>query len=99
MPAYVVVSIEVNDPEGYGRYIPAAGKAIMAHGGEVLAADQATQVLEGPARPVTVLIKFPDKAAADAWYHSDDYQAAARIRHASTDGTMVIADGLVPPGS
>jgi uncharacterized protein (DUF1330 family) len=97
MPAYVVASIEITDPEGYQRYLPGSAAAIRAYGGEVLAADQATEVLEGPARPLTVILRFPDKTTADAWYRSPEYQGVVHIRHENGEGTMVIADGFVPP--
>jgi uncharacterized protein (DUF1330 family) len=97
MPAYVVASIEVKNPEGYQTYLPGAVESIAKHGGEVLAADPATEVLEGPARGLTVVLRFADKAAAGAWYNSSEYQSVVHIRHENSDGTMVIADGFVPP--
>jgi uncharacterized protein (DUF1330 family) len=97
MPAYVVVSVDVTNPDGFQRYVAASAGPIQAHGGEVLAADRATEVLEGPARPLTVILRFPDKAAAEEWYRSSDYQAVVNLRHESADSTLVIADGFVPP--
>jgi uncharacterized protein (DUF1330 family) len=94
MPAYVVVSLEIKDPDRYGEYVPAAGPSVRAHGGELLAADRNSEVLEPPARPTTVLIRFPDKAAAEAWYRSEEYQKVIHLRHESTDSTLVIADGV-----
>jgi uncharacterized protein (DUF1330 family) len=67
VPAYVVVSLDITDPEGYQSYLPGAGAAIAGHGGRLLAADPGSAVLEGAARPVTVVIEFPDTATADAW--------------------------------
>jgi uncharacterized protein (DUF1330 family) len=94
MPAYVVVAYEITDPERYQRYLPGAGATIQAHGGELLAADRSTEVLEGPAPPVTVIIRFPDKASAEAWYRSAEYQEVIQLRHESSQGQMVIADGV-----
>jgi uncharacterized protein (DUF1330 family) len=94
MPAYVVVSLEIKDPDRYAEYLPGAGASLQAHGGEFLAGDRDTQVLEGPARPMTVVLRFPDKAAAEAWYRSEEYQNVIHLRHESTEGTMVIADGV-----
>jgi uncharacterized protein (DUF1330 family) len=94
MPAYVVVSLEITNPEGYQAYLPGAGAAVQAHGGQLLAADPGTAVLEGPAGKMTVLIQFPDKAAAEGWYRSSEYQGVVHLRHESAEGTMVIADGV-----
>jgi uncharacterized protein (DUF1330 family) len=96
MPAYVIVSVDITDPEGYQSYLPGAGAAVQAHGGQLLSADPETAVLEGPARHMTVVLEFPDKAAAEAWYSSPEYQGVVHLRHQSADGTAVIADGFVP---
>jgi uncharacterized protein (DUF1330 family) len=100
VPAYVVVSLELTDPKRYQEeYLPGAGASLQAHGGELIGLDQDTQVLEGPAKPFTVILRFDDKAAAEAWYRSADYQAVVPVRQASSTGTMVIADGFVPPSA
>jgi uncharacterized protein (DUF1330 family) len=97
MPAYVVVMYDITDPEGYQKYLAGAGATIQAHGGEVLAADRSVEVLEGPAPAVTVIIRFKDKATAEAWYRDEDYQAVVHFRQDSSEGHMIIADGFVPP--
>lgn len=99
MPAYVVVNLDITDPERYQAYLPGAGAAIQTHGGELLAADRDSTVLEGSAPPMAVLIRFPDKASAEAWYRSDEYQSVVHLRHESTDGTMLIANGFTPPSN
>jgi uncharacterized protein (DUF1330 family) len=60
--------------------------------GEILAADLSSEVLEGSAPPVTVIIKFADKGAARSWYESLDYQALAPLRRENTVGTVVLLD-------
>jgi uncharacterized protein (DUF1330 family) len=96
VPAYVIVSVDITDPEGYQSYLPGAGAAVRAHGGQLLAADRETAVLEGTAGHMTVVLEFPDKAAAEAWYSSAEYQDVVHLRHQSAEGTAVIADGFVP---
>ena len=46
---------DITDPEGYQSYLAGAGPAVQAHGGELLAAEPSTEVLEGPAPAVTVI--------------------------------------------
>lgn len=96
MSAYLVASIEVMDPETYQQYIPGARASIQAHGGQMLAVDQSTEVLEGSAPARTIIVQFPDKATAQAWYQSSDYQSVIHLRLESSKSTVVIADGLVP---
>ena len=38
-------------------------------------------------------MKFPNRDALMAWYSSDAYQAIIHLRHNSTDGFAVIAEG------
>jgi uncharacterized protein (DUF1330 family) len=95
--AYLVASYRVTNPEGYGQYPPKAVPTILQHGGEVLAADAASDVVEGEPQPSTVIIRFPDKDAARAWYDSDEYQQIIGLRTDNSEGTMVLLDEFVMP--
>ena len=92
MSAYVISSYQVTNQEPFLGYPGPAVASIRGHGGEILAADLASEALEGPAPPVTVIIKFADKSAARAWYESVDYQAVASLRQANTVGSLVLLD-------
>lgn len=98
MSAYVVASFEVTNPDGFAPYGPASAEAILAHGGEILAVDPASEVIEGEPRPVTVVLRFADKDAARAWYQSDQYQGIVHYRQDNAQGSMVFVDGFVMPG-
>jgi len=92
MSAYVISSYRITNREPLFAYPGPAVASIRAHGGEVLAADLASEALQGVRPPVTVIIRFADKNAARAWYESSDYQDLAPIRRANTDGTLVLLD-------
>jgi uncharacterized protein (DUF1330 family) len=78
--------------EAFRPYPRAAAQTIRDHGGEFLAADLESDVLEGTAPPVSVIIRFVDKAAALAWYESAEYQAVAPLRRNNTVGSVVLLD-------
>jgi uncharacterized protein (DUF1330 family) len=40
-----------------------------------------------------VIIEFPSRAAAEAWYASDAYKKIIALRHKSTVGNLIIVDG------
>ena len=63
--------------------------------GKMLSVDDAPKLIEGE-WPVsrTVLIEFPSKESAMAWYESEAYQALAQHRFASSDGSIVLLKGL-----
>lgn len=96
MPAYVIGQLDIRDPEGYQAYLDGFLPSFTRHGGELLAtSSQETQVLEGTwAHPRTVLMRFPDVAAARAWHSDPEYRELSRIRHRTAEANLVIVDGL-----
>lgn len=81
MSAYLVVRVEVTDPEQYTKYMALTPDAIAAHGGRFVARGGTTEVLEGPdeTRRV-VLIEFPSMEQARAFYSSPAYSEARAVR-------------------
>jgi uncharacterized protein (DUF1330 family) len=93
--AFVIVQIEVRDSEGYGQYGLANHLEIFdKFSGKLVAADDDVQVVEG-SWPFTrtVVVEFPSKELARAWYESDEYQAVVGLRHRSATSNLVIASG------
>ena len=69
--AYVIVDIEVSDPERYAAYRELTAPPVEAGGGRYLARGGATEVFEGDRVPHrTVILEFPDMTTARAWYDS-----------------------------
>lgn len=98
MTAYVIVTYDITDPDGYAAYGPLAGPSVSQYGGEVVVADRAAVALEGAKPDNVVVLRFPSAEAADAWYRSPEYQAALPHRTGHTaDGRAVIAAGFTPP--
>lgn len=94
MSAYVIGHITVRDPEGYGRYTAQVPGTLASHGGAFVVRGGRTTVMEGDMpQERHVVIRFPDRAAAEAWYHSAEYQAIIPIRQAHATGVLMIADG------
>ena len=76
-----------------------AAQPAMAPGTvSILAADRAPQSIEGRWHgDQTIILEFESVQAARDWYHSDEYQAAAKLRHAAADCNGVIVAGFEPP--
>lgn len=99
MSAYVVVEIEVKDPETYERYKLLAPPAIATYGGRYLARGGATEPLEGDWHPKRfVILEFPTSERARAWWNSPEYAAAKALRQSCTHTEMLLVEGL-PPGA
>jgi uncharacterized protein (DUF1330 family) len=93
--AIVIVQIVVHDWDGYGQYGSAGHQEIFDRfGGKVIGLDEDVEVVEG-SWPFTrtVLIEFPSKERARAWYESDEYQAVVGLRHGSATSNLVIVSG------
>ena len=97
MTAYFLASYRITDPAGYESYVSAVMPTLQAHGCEVIAADNASQVIEGEPNAVTVILKFASKEAAMAWYVSPEYQAIKHHRTDNTEGTAVLVDQWTVP--
>ena len=99
MPAYVIGQLDIFDPEAYQAYLDGFMPSFTRHGGQLLATSGGeTTVLEGSwGGPKTVLMRFPDRAAAEAWHSDPEYRELTKIRHATARTNLVIVDGLDAP--
>lgn len=67
---------------------PYSGRFVV-HGGE-------PEVLEGSWPGAVVVIAFPDRETARAWYDSPDYRAILRLRTDNISGDVILVDGASP---
>jgi uncharacterized protein (DUF1330 family) len=95
MTHYLIARIDINDREEYSTYQAGFMEIFSQYDGKMLSVDEAPKLIEGE-WPVsrTVLIEFPSKESAMAWYESEAYQALAQHRFASSDGNIVLLKGL-----
>ncbi|MEQ8504279.1 MAG: DUF1330 domain-containing protein [Rhodospirillales bacterium] len=95
MTAYMIAQIDITDPETFKEYQALVPATIAAFGGEYIVRGGEQVQLEGePRSSRTVVITFPDMAAAKAWHASPEYEKPLAIRQASATGTLMLVDGL-----
>ena len=96
MPAYLITSIKVSDPEMYKGYTALTPQAIKAAGGEFVVRGAPHQVLEGDWNPGrVVVVKFASVDAAKAFYDSALYREARPKRAGATDYfNMIVVEGV-----
>ena len=100
MSAFVLVEVTVTNPEPYAAYRDLAGASVARHGGRFIVRGGEVTTLEGDWNPQRiVVVEFASVDAAKAWYFSDDYQDALRVRQAHSVGKALIVDGCTPPAS
>lgn len=91
---YVVAAIRVHDKDGYERFRVAAGEAIAAHGGRVLARDPRPERREGKLDGSAVVIEFDSLEAARRFYESPEYTAARKLREAAAETDLLLVEGI-----
>lgn len=95
MSAYVIVEIDVTDPEGYEEYKAPAAATVEASGGRYLVRGGKTEVLEGDWQPKRlVVLEFDSVEQAKAWWHSEEYAPLKDIRHRTTNSRMIVVEGV-----
>ncbi|WP_371060366.1 DUF1330 domain-containing protein [Rhodosalinus sp. 5P4] len=92
MPALWIAHVTVTDPEAYGKYAELAGPAIAKHGGQFIARGERYVQLEGQERPRNVVAKFPSIEAAEACYHSPEYQEALSHARGASERELLIVE-------
>jgi uncharacterized protein (DUF1330 family) len=95
VPAYVIYQGEVLDPDRYEGYKPKSAASIHDAGGRFLVRGGDVEVLEGDAPPQrTVVLEFPTRDAAVAWYRGQQYAEARAIREGAARAHMYVVDGV-----
>jgi uncharacterized protein (DUF1330 family) len=94
MTAYVIVDIEVTDPEGYKEYVKLAPEAVKLYGGKYIARGGPNETLEGDWHANRlVILEFPSMQQAKAWLDSPEYAPARAMRHQYARSNMVVVEG------
>jgi len=90
MAAYYIGTYDIVDPIEFQKYPPIVMALLSKYGGEVLASDTDALLVEGAARTMNAIIRFPSKQHALGLYNDPAYQEAKRIRQASTRNTSMV---------
>ena len=95
MSAYMIVDLDVHDPDGFQEYRTHVSALIEKHGGEYLVRGGEFEVIEGSWRPHRlVLFRFPDRQAIRAFFDDPDYADLKALRHKTCDSLIVAVDGV-----
>jgi uncharacterized protein (DUF1330 family) len=94
MKAYVIAVEAVHDEAMFAEYCEQVPGTLVRFGAQFIARGGKWTTLEGQwQHPRTVVIEFPAREAAEAWYKSPDYQKIVGLRHKSSSGNLIILDG------
>ena len=95
MAAYIVVQVDVKDPERYADYRAMVPATLAKYGGRFIVRGGKTETLEGSWSPKRfVVVEFPSVEQAKAWWASPEYAEAKALRQATALSQMIVADGV-----
>ena len=92
MPAYIVTRVNIINSEAMSEYQEQVPPLVQAFGGKYLMRGTDVEALEGAwEHQRMVILEFPTREAALAWYHSPEYAPLKAQRQANTDAVILLA--------
>ena len=89
---YWNVSGAITNPEGMGPYLQSVEPYLAKFNARFLCRDLKTDVREGNAGHLTVIIEFESLAAAKAAYEAPEYQEMLKLRQPHSDVSLSIIE-------
>jgi len=94
---YVIVEIDVTNPEAYEGYKAAVAPMAAAAGGRYLVRGGKAEGREGaPPQGRVVILEYPSFDAAKAFLESPEYAAIIHLRTDNTVSRLMVVEGVVP---
>jgi uncharacterized protein (DUF1330 family) len=95
MSAYLVAEVTITNETQMQAYREWSTRAMQEFGAEVLVRGGQVLPLEGGWQPERVVIlRFPDLATAEAYYHSETYTRARQVREGAGSIRMFAVQGV-----
>lgn len=95
MSAYVVVEVDITDPERFKDYQAMVPATIAAFGGKYLVRGGEVETLEGSWNPSRVVVlEFESVEQAKRWWDSDEYREARDLRQATANTKLIVVQGV-----
>ena len=91
---WIVAYRSISDQAKVKAYAELARAPIEAAGGRALVFNTRPAVEEAGVQLLTVVIEFPSVEKAKEWWSSPEYSEAKAIRQATSDGTLVVVEGV-----
>jgi uncharacterized protein (DUF1330 family) len=99
MPALLIATVRVDDPETYKKYTALTPAIVAQYGGRFVVRGGEVETLEGePFAERLVVIEYPDMESARAMYHSSAYREAMAFRQAASQARFLLVE-TVPEGT
>jgi uncharacterized protein (DUF1330 family) len=91
MAVYLIAQISITDRAAYNRYQAKFLDVFRKFKGELLAADENPEVVEGDwNREKVILMRFPDRESFKEWAFSPEYREISKDRAAGSEGVFLL---------
>jgi len=95
MPAYAVAHMrQVTMGPAVVEYLQRIDATLAPFGGRFIVHGGEVEILEGAWPGYLIVIEFPDRDRASAWYNSAAYQEIVRLRTDNSESDVVMVDGV-----
>ena len=95
MKGYIMIDLEITDPEGFKNYLQLAGPSQKQYGAKVLIGGATSETLEGDWHPHLLAVgEFESVEQALRWYNSEEYAPAKALRLRTTNSRAIVVQGL-----
>lgn len=81
MAAYLIAFAHIKNAARLPEYATAALPTLTAAGGSVVARGKLRSLIGSFRADSCLVVRFPDAAALERWYHSDAYQGLVKLRN------------------
>ena len=94
MKAYIIVDVTVTDPLLYESYKKLTPGSLEPFNGKFVVRGGTCETLEGGWTPERIVVlEFPSKQEAQAWWSSSVYAPAKAMRQAAASTRMILVEG------
>ena len=96
-PGYLIANFTIRDPAMFQKYREAVRPISIKYKAKPIVFNSNARTVEGTSQKVTVIVEFPSFADVESFYFSPEYTEVKKLRIASTEGSVVLTEGFVPP--
>ena len=97
MPSYAVAHMrQVTMGPAVVEYLQRIDATLAPFGGRFIVHGGAAEVLEGSWPGHLIVIEFPERGRASAWYNSGAYQEIVALRTDNSESDVIMVDGVGP---
>jgi uncharacterized protein (DUF1330 family) len=95
MVAYLIVDLDIHDPDSFQKYREGVPAFIAKHGGEYIVRGGEFEVIEGDWQPHRlVLFRFPSRQAIRDFFADPEYAGLKEIRFKTSKTIAIAMDGI-----